>query len=362
MRPTRPYRRAFTLIELLVVIAIIAILIGLLLPAVQKVREAAARMSCSNNLKQISLANMNYESAYGTFLPGVSRTGCCWGTWMVPILPYMEQQAMFNGYVNFGGLDNGGGTPPPPTSPVSWRYAQGVNLANVANKRLKTFTCPSDTERLQGSITLHNYVLNAGNSNFYQVNTPVGCTGGTTVGGTGGCVLFGGAPFGWYEDPAALAAGGDSSPVNYTGGSAAAGKMGRPRKITDITDGTSNTLCVSEVIQQPRGAGDYRGFSWWGGGAGFVTYQTPNSRTALDVMTGAGCGPGSPSPLTDPYFKCTTTSTATLPRMQLARSRHTAGVNAALCDGSVRFITDSVSLTAWRAAGTSQGGETIPLN
>src|SRR5947207_11862044 len=92
---------AFTLIELLVVIAIIAILIGLLVPAVQKVREAAARMSCQNNLHQIALANMNYESTFRVFLPGVGKNGCCWGTWMIPILPYVEQDALFKNYSNF---------------------------------------------------------------------------------------------------------------------------------------------------------------------------------------------------------------------------------------------------------------------
>jgi prepilin-type processing-associated H-X9-DG protein len=339
------------LIELLVVIAIIAILIGLLLPAVQKTREAAARMSCSNNLKQIGLANMNYASANDDkFLPGISRTGCCWGTWTVQIMPFIEQQALFNFYVNFGGLDNGGGTP----AGANLRYSAGVN-GNLSRARLRTFTCPSDTAKnwSTGTNTLNNYVLNAGNTSFYQTSVPIGCTGGSTV-GANGCVTYGGSPFGWYEDPATQAAGGDSSPVNYTTGNASLGRCGQQRKIMAITDGTSNTLCAAEVIQGPRGGNDIRGFVWWGGGAGFTTYQTPNNAAATDVMTGGGCGPN-----TVTGFPCTTTSTTTLPRMQLARSRHTNGINAAMCDGSVRFVQNSISVITWRALGTATGGEVL---
>jgi len=346
-------RRGFTLIELLVVIAIIAILIGLLLPAVQKVREAAARIKCQNNIKQIALANMNYESTNGTFLPGVSRSGCCWGTWMIPVLPYMEQQPLFQIYTGFGGI---GFAAPMGNVP---RYAGAPN-DKISTKTLPSFTCPSDNGPLVwngGTLTMHNYVLNAGNTSFYQSNMPFNCTGGSTI-GANGCVTFGGAPFGWYEDPATQNAGGDSSPVDYTGGDPNTGKSGRPRRITEITDGTSNTLCVSEVLRSPTKGDDIRGFTWWGGGAGFTTYETPNNPNGTDVMTGGGCG-GAPG--TPPRYPCTTGSTAQLARMQLARSMHTGGVNVAMCDGSVRFASNTISRNTWRSLGSAQGQET-PAN
>jgi prepilin-type processing-associated H-X9-DG protein len=123
--------------------------------------------------------------------------------------------------------------------------------------------------------------------------------------------------------------------------------------VSEIVDGTSNTIMASEVNQGIQTSGnDYRGFSWWGGAAGFTAFSLPNS-TDPDVLTGAGCttAPGN--------APCTTTSTASRPRMQVARSRHPQGVNVAMCDGGVRFVKDSISVATWRAASTSQGGETL---
>jgi prepilin-type N-terminal cleavage/methylation domain-containing protein/prepilin-type processing-associated H-X9-DG protein len=332
----------FTLIELLVVIAIIAILIGLLVPAVQKVREAAARMSCQNNLHQIALANMNYESTFRVFLPGVGKNGCCWGTWMIPVLPFVEQDSLFKNYTNFGGLDPNGrygnntGTGPTPNGN---RF--------VCTNRLKTFTCPSDIPQvwLTGgtNLTKHNYVLNAGNTTFYQVNLPFGCTGGP------GCTIFGGAPFGWYENSDLV---NDSTfPWTTPPSDPAQGKMGKQRRVTDITDGTSNTLMASETIQGR--SNDLRGFTWWGGGAGFTTFLSPNS-TQRDVITGGIC-----VSLTTPLMPCTTTSTASAARLMGARSLHTQGVNVALCDGSARFISNSINYNTWQALGTAAGGDVL---
>jgi prepilin-type N-terminal cleavage/methylation domain-containing protein/prepilin-type processing-associated H-X9-DG protein len=337
----------FTLIELLVVIAIIAVLIGLLLPAVQKVREAAARASCQNNLHQIAVANMNYESTNGTFVPGIGKNGCCWGTWMIPILPYMEEQNLFNIYVNFGGLDYYANT-----TTAAPRYSSAPNN-QVADTRLKNLTCPSDLPQSYGAVTKHNYVLNAGNTSFYQVSIPIGCTGGPP-----GCLPFGGAPFNWYNnDPTNLAAGGDSTqpydvPMSQGGPDPANGKMGRPVRVSEITDGTSNTLMASETIQGRQASEDLRGYTWWGGAAGFTAYAAPNS-SQPDVLTGGGCY----DPIS-PAMPCTTTSTNALPRMVVARSLHTGGVNVAMCDGSVRFVPNTIDINVWRALSTSQGGET----
>src|SRR5262245_17985795 len=94
------HRRGFTLIELLVVIAIIGVLIALLLPAVQQAREAARRIQCTNNLKQIGLAMHNYHDTVGSFPP--ARKGCCWGTWNIFILPYIEQASLYNAWNSSG--------------------------------------------------------------------------------------------------------------------------------------------------------------------------------------------------------------------------------------------------------------------
>jgi prepilin-type N-terminal cleavage/methylation domain-containing protein/prepilin-type processing-associated H-X9-DG protein len=316
--------KGFTLVELLVVIAIIGILVGLLLPAVQAAREAARRMQCQNNLKQLGLAMYNYESANKRLVGGVGPYGCCWGTWQVGVLPYMEQASMYQIYQNYGGAD------PNP------RYGHANNRP-VAGARIPTLTCPSDAPNapIGGSATLapitsHNYGVNYGNTSFFQ----------STLNG----IPFLGAPFRIYTGSTS-----DDGPVNAAQAATWTRVYGRPVKFGEISDGLSNTLMASEVLQG-RGT-DLRGFSWWGNASGFVTFMPPNS-TLPDVVTGGNC-----TPLTVPRMPCTTTSTATRPRMMGARSLHTGGINVARCDGSVSFIPDAIDFVTWNALGTAIGAE-----
>ena len=300
-------RRGFTLIELLVVIAIIAILIGLLLPAVQKVREAANRAACASNLKQLSLAVHNHHDASGWFPPGTA-SGCCWGTWQMYVLPYIEQDNAFRRYRNLGGTDaSGRALSGNPNNPL--RY--GNNTA-VTTLRLKVLTCPSDTPNTPiNRLTSHNYAVNYGNTTYNQRSSFRG-------------VRFGGAPF---------------------------GLAGKKVRIADITDGTSTTMLFGEVLQ---GIGrDLRGFTWWGDASGFETYLPPNAAGPDAIYTQVYC-------VNRPELNLPcVVSSSSYPILFGARSRHAGGVQVGMGDGSVRFIPNTININIWRALSTTRGSEVV---
>lgn len=253
----RRQRFGFTLVELLVVIAIIGILVGLLLPAVQAVREAARRMQCSNNLKQIGLATHMYVDTYRSSLPVGSWHGVQ-GTWLVTLLPYLEQTAMYNNYQNLGGVQGfrTGGI----------RYGSAQNLP-VVTKQMPAYSCPSDrvtaSPSIISGITFHNYVANYGNTTRGRLS-PYGVTS------TGVPNTWGGAPFIEYIAPNT---GNWANYYSFIHTNLNSLKFGV--KLADITDGTSNTLAFSECLQAT--GGDLSGFAWWGGVAHFETLLAPNT-------------------------------------------------------------------------------------
>jgi prepilin-type processing-associated H-X9-DG protein len=130
--------------------------------------------------------------------------------------------------------------------------------------------------------------------------------------------------------------------------------VGLSLRLTDITDGTTNTLMFAELIQGH--GGDLRGLFWWGSGAEFHTYLRPNDSNPDVVWADfSWCNPNPPNP------PCTTYQGGTNWRTFAARSRHASGVNVALCDGTVRFVSNAIATNVWRALGTAQGNETIDM-
>ena len=311
----------FTLVELHVVIAIIALLIGLLLPAVQSARETARLLTCKNHARNVATAVGNHESSQGS-LP-VGAYSCCWGTWLAAVLPYIEQQALFDLYVWEGRYDQ-------PDS--SFRYSGSRNRP-VTTQHVEIYKCPADAASrttLGGfnGITRHNYVVNLGTTGHYVIDAQTTSPVVEQVNG----VRSGKAPF--------SIEGGPNQPHLAV-------------QAASIRDGLSNTLMLSEVIQ---GEGtDLRGFSWWGFAAGFSTYLAPNTNQP-DVMQGGNyCGNSANRP------PCIVPHSRTMPMMQAARSRHAGGVITARCDGSVHWMSDDVFIGVWRALGTSAGGESESL-
>jgi prepilin-type N-terminal cleavage/methylation domain-containing protein len=313
-------RKGFTLIELLVVIAIIAILIGLLLPAVQKVREAAARMSCSNNLKQLGIAHHTYHDAHGQMMPVIGPNGCCWGTWMVLVMPYIEQDNVYRLYQNWGGSDTVNSNFPATSTGGFPRYGGSPNTTNVTTRRFKVLTCPSDRDNAPiSNITNHNYSVNTGNGSTY-CGRPVGAP--TT-----------------FQPQVGM----------FSAGPAAADRT-KKIKLTDIHDGLTNTIMMTEVLQgQGR---DLRGFQWWGDAAGVSTYAPPNTTTPDQIYDAVYCNN---LPLQN--LPCVGGSGATF----FSRSRHTGGVNVALGDASVRFITSSINPTTWLWMGPGSDGNVLNI-
>lgn len=327
MRRSPALKRAFTLIELLVVIAIIAILIALLLPAVQQAREAARRTQCKNNLKQLALALHNYHDTFSLFPPGTvnplgddpngrngNGTPGIGGPWICFLFPQLEQTAQYASFSKIVAER---------PEVVDWfgNTAYTVQGVTVGSKQWSAMSCPShptnDEQLANGTGMEHlargNYVACYGKAGYGRVHTNSATEGG----------VFG-----------------NNSKFS----------------MRDITDGTSNTIALSELKYRLASATgpsrqDTRGTWAYGvmGGNIFSTRTGPNSTTP-DGPWGCRNYPAEGMPciqIGSPYTEM----------YSAARSYHIGGVQGGLADGSVRFFSENVDLLLWQAIGTRGGGE-----
>ncbi len=347
-----PLRRAFTLIELLVVIAIIAVLISLLLPAVQSAREAARRAQCINNLKQFGLALHNYHETSNAFPPGDIRnvgltlvpgaSACgndifsnCQNTpWFVLMLPFLEQGALANSFNYQLGSEG-------PNYPLPMGFFAN---STVGATKLSVFQCPSDRE------------------NTFQVNPTYSPYLSTPIFAKGNYGASWGNTY-WSQDGTAVANWGGPPMIDPGTGAAPSYRKSAFGFFTigmnSLTDGSSNTVFVAEVLQGETY--DIRGLMWSTipGGCSFFSRMPPNNPS--DYYQTGLFG----DYLNNLYF-CVSEPAMDLPCTSNAgdqtayagaRSRHPGGLNVLLGDGSVRFVKNSLSMPIWLGLNTIGGGE-----
>jgi prepilin-type N-terminal cleavage/methylation domain-containing protein len=323
----RGFRIGFTLIELLVVIAIIAVLIALLLPAVQKVREAANRTKCSNNLKQLSLACHTYYDTNKYLPPGslVLPNGPTWqtmdwsadkGTWMVYVLPFMEQDNLFKAIPNLY---------LPHFDSITAAEQAGVLPANPPLWR-----CPSDTFELEKPYS--NYVGSIGPQ----------CLGNKC----------GYTPFDQYCDQPAwgyTSSPEDSLTLDLGEIRGMFSRQGGKVRLVDATDGTSNTLLLGEALPSQNA---HMFYSTW-----YICYGTqlagtnPPINYPINENDHSWCGADSGGPQHSLFNNSVSWG---------FKSRHTGGAFFALVDGSVHFIAQSIDPKTFQLLGCRNDGQAVP--
>lgn len=362
-------RTGFTLVELLVVIAIIGVLVALLLPAVQAAREAARRTECSNKVKQIAIALHNHESVHGSLPPGVPQCSrrvwhqgggefCQGPVWTLNILGELEERTLAQ-YVQ-----EGVGYSSMVSDDLEHAAPNGdLDPRNVSRFTPPAFLCPS-ADRMTPSLRINTY----DHDDYTSKGNYVGCWGSgdylgyePTLPPPPEIALKRGA-FGIEMLP-----GWDKAPTGL--GPVAVGKwkmgLGHGTKFQQITDGTSNTTMLSEVlgfdssndgrggwVLQSMGSSNFSA-KWEPNASGMgidpETQQTVSKNDRIAMCERITIQEGDP-------LRCEL-NRANDEVWAAARSRHTGGVNAAMCDASVRFVVDGIDLPTWRALATREGAD-----